>query len=67
MSLTGLGGPGPWWTPVRAFAPTAAEIERAKALVNAFHGGAERFGDEMIERMHVEAAQRVLERAKTSS
>lgn len=51
----------------RAFAPTAAEIERAKALVNAFHGGAERFGDEMIERMHVEAAQRVLERAKTSS
>ena len=51
----------------RAFAPTAAEVERAKALVEAFHGGAERFGDEMIERMHVEAAQRVLERAETSS
>jgi citrate lyase subunit beta/citryl-CoA lyase len=47
----------------RAFAPTETEIERAKALVEAFHGGAERFGDEMIERMHVEAAQRVLERA----
>jgi citrate lyase beta subunit len=47
----------------RAFAPSAAELERAKALVEAFHGGAERFGDEMIERMHVEAAQRVLERA----
>ena len=47
----------------RAFAPSAAEIERAKALVDAFHGGAERFGNEMIERMHVEAAQRVLERA----
>jgi len=47
----------------RAFAPSAAEIERAKALVEAFHGGAERFGNEMIERMHVEAAQRVLERA----
>jgi citrate lyase beta subunit len=47
----------------RAFAPSAAELERAKALVEAFHGGAERFGDEMIERMHVEAAQRVLERS----
>lgn len=47
----------------RAFAPSSAEVERAKALVEAFHGGAERFGEEMIERMHVEAAQRVLERA----
>jgi citrate lyase beta subunit len=47
----------------QAFAPSSAEIERAKALVAAFHGGAERFGDEMIERMHVETAQRVLERA----
>lgn len=47
----------------QAFAPTSAEVERAKALVDAFHGGAERFGNEMIERMHVEAARRVLERA----
>jgi citrate lyase subunit beta/citryl-CoA lyase len=47
----------------RAFAPTASEVEWAKALVEAFHGGAERYGNEMIERMHVEAAQRVLERA----
>lgn len=47
----------------QAFAPTFAEVERARALVNAFKGGAERFGDEMIERMHVESAQRVLERA----
>lgn len=47
----------------RAFSPTTAEVERAKALVESFHGGAERFGDEMIERMHVEAAQRVLARA----
>ena len=46
----------------RAFAPSRQEVERAKALVDAFHGGAERFGDEMIERMHVEAAQRVLAR-----
>ncbi|HEX5259639.1 MAG TPA: CoA ester lyase [Sphingomicrobium sp.] len=48
-----------------AFAPSAAEIERANALIDAFHGGAERFGNEMIERMHVEAAQRVLDRART--
>ena len=47
----------------QAFAPTKAEVTRAKALVEAFHGGAERFGNEMIERMHVEAAQRVLARA----
>ena len=46
----------------KAFGPSPAEIDRAKALVDAFRGGAERFGNEMIERMHVEAAQRVLER-----
>jgi len=46
-----------------AFAPSAAEVERARALVAAFTGGAERFGDEMIERMHVAAAERVLARA----
>ena len=49
----------------RAFAPSKAELERARRLVEAFHGGAERLGDEMIERMHVEAAQRVLQRAAT--
>ena len=48
----------------RAFAPSEAEIERARRLVEAFRGGAERFGNEMIERMHVEAAQRVLARAQ---
>jgi citrate lyase subunit beta/citryl-CoA lyase len=47
----------------RAFAPSEHELERARKLVDAFHGGAERFENEMIERMHVEAAQRVLERA----
>ena len=47
----------------QAFAPSAAEVARAKALVEAFRGGAERFGNEMIERMHVEAAQRLLARA----
>jgi citrate lyase subunit beta/citryl-CoA lyase len=49
----------------RAFAPSEAELERARKLVEAFHGGAERFDNEMIERMHVEAAQRVLARAQT--
>jgi len=48
----------------RVFAPTEAEIDRARKLVAAFDGGAERFEDQMIERMHVEAAQRVLERAR---
>jgi citrate lyase subunit beta/citryl-CoA lyase len=47
----------------RAFAPSEAEIDRARRLVDAFQGGAERFDDEMIERMHVEAARRVLARA----
>jgi citrate lyase subunit beta/citryl-CoA lyase len=47
----------------RAFAPTETEVDRARKLVAAFDGGAERFEDQMIERMHVEAAQRVLERA----
>jgi citrate lyase subunit beta/citryl-CoA lyase len=47
----------------QAFAPPAGEVERARALVEAFRGGAERFGNEMIERMHVEAAERVLARA----
>jgi citrate lyase subunit beta/citryl-CoA lyase len=47
----------------RAFAPSAAEVERARAYVDAFRGGAERLGDEMIERMHIEAAKRVLARS----
>jgi citrate lyase subunit beta/citryl-CoA lyase len=51
----------------QAFAPSSAEVERAQALVDAFKGGAERFGNEMIERMHVEAAQRVLARSRQSS
>jgi len=46
----------------RAFAPTEAEIEHARRLVAAFDGGAERFEDQMIERMHVEAARRLLGR-----
>jgi citrate lyase beta subunit len=47
-----------------AFGPSNAEIDRARRLVDAFQGGAERFENEMIERMHVEAAERVLGRAR---
>lgn len=43
-----------------AWAPTAEEVARAERLVVAVQGGAERFEGEMIERMHVEAAERLL-------
>ncbi len=49
----------------RAFAPSDVEIDRARRLVAAFDGGAERFEDRMIERMHVEAAQRLLTRGES--
>lgn len=45
-----------------AFAPSQEEIARAERLVVAATGGAERFEGEMIERMHVEAAKRLLGR-----
>lgn len=45
-----------------ALAPSAEEIARAERLVAAATGGAERFEGAMIERMHVEAARRLLER-----
>jgi citrate lyase subunit beta/citryl-CoA lyase len=48
----------------RAFSPSEAELERARRLVEAATGGAERFEDEMIESMHVAAARRLLERAR---
>ena len=46
----------------QAFAPTEAQIDRARRLLESSTGGAERFEDQMIERMHVEAAQRLLAR-----
>ncbi len=45
-----------------AFAPSADEIAFAERLVAAARGGAERFEGAMIERMHVEAARRLLAR-----
>ena len=47
----------------RLFGPSELEVARARKLVDAFSGGAERFEDSMIERMHVEAARRVLARS----
>ena len=47
-----------------AFAPAADEIERARRLVSAATGGAERFEGAMIEAMHVEAARRLLGRVR---
>jgi citrate lyase subunit beta/citryl-CoA lyase len=47
----------------RAFSPSEEEIDHARRLVDAFGGGAERFEGQMIERMHVAAAQRLLGRA----
>ncbi|MDQ3247495.1 MAG: CoA ester lyase [Pseudomonadota bacterium] len=48
----------------QAFTPAEDEIARARRLVAASTGGAERFEDQMIEQMHVEAARRLLERAR---
>ena len=45
-----------------AFAPSDHEIARAERLVAAATGGAERFEGEMIEQMHVHAAQRLIAR-----
>jgi citrate lyase beta subunit len=45
-----------------AFAPTNEELARARRLLEASSGGAERFEGEMIERMHVESAERLLAR-----
>ena len=48
----------------RAFSPSDEELERARRLIETYGGGAERFEGAMIERMHVAAAQRLLQRAR---
>ncbi|HET9638180.1 MAG TPA: CoA ester lyase [Allosphingosinicella sp.] len=48
----------------RLFGPTGDEVEAARRLLAAATGGAERFEGEMIERMHVEQARRVLAKAR---
>jgi len=47
-----------------AFAPTPEEQKRAERLIQAASGGAERFEDQMIERMHVAQAERLLQRSR---
>jgi citrate lyase subunit beta/citryl-CoA lyase len=49
----------------QAWAPTEQEIARAQRLIDAASGGAERFEGEMIERMHVEAAKRLVGRSSS--
>ena len=48
----------------RAFSPNEAEIEDARALIEAAQGGAVRFRDRMVEDMHVATARALLERAR---
>jgi citrate lyase subunit beta/citryl-CoA lyase len=48
----------------RLFGPGEAEVEAARRLLAAATGGAERFEGEMIERMHVEQARRLLAKAR---
>jgi (3S)-malyl-CoA thioesterase len=48
----------------RLFGPGEMEVEAARRLLAAATGGAERFEGEMIERMHVEQARRVLAKAR---
>ena len=50
----------------RAFSPGEEELAWARRLVEAYGGGAERFEGRMIERMHVAAAERLLQRAGAS-
>ncbi len=47
-----------------AFAASDTEIARAERLVAAATGGAERFEGAMVEAMHVDAARRLIERAR---
>jgi citrate lyase subunit beta/citryl-CoA lyase len=48
----------------RIFGPSEEEVQAARRLLAAATGGAERFEGEMIERMHVEQARRVLAKAR---
>src|SRR5690606_37422129 len=51
----------------RLFGASPAELEDARALIEAFRGGVGRFRGPMIEGMHVEAAERLIARAKMIS
>ncbi len=49
-----------------AFGPSAEELADALALIDAATGGAQRFQGRMIEAMHVEEAQNMIRRAKST-
>ena len=51
----------------RLFGPSAEELEEARALVEAFGGGAERFRGRMIEAMHVASARRLIARSGSTA
>ena len=48
----------------RIFGPSPEEVEDAEAMIAAFGSGAERFRGRMIEGMHVDAARRIVGRAR---
>jgi citrate lyase subunit beta/citryl-CoA lyase len=48
----------------REYAPSVDDLAHAERLIAAATGGAERFEGAMVERMHVEAARRLIARAK---
>lgn len=48
----------------QVWAPSEGELDRARRLIAAATGGAERFDGEMIERMHVAAAERLVARSR---
>lgn len=48
----------------KTFSPSGPAIEQARALVEAFTGGAQRYDGRMIESMHVAEAKSLLERAE---
>jgi (3S)-malyl-CoA thioesterase len=47
-----------------AFSPSGPAVDEARALVEAFTGGAQRYDGRMIEAMHVEEAKAIIERAE---
>lgn len=47
-----------------AFSPSGPAIEQARALIEAFTGGAQRYDGRMIETMHVEEARALIDRAE---
>jgi (3S)-malyl-CoA thioesterase len=48
----------------KAFSPSGPAVEQARALIEAFTGGAQRYDGRMIESMHVAEAKALVERAE---